>query len=193
MSVTPPSSVKSLILLMLFSVSCALAIAIFSVQKFGPTGAYDVKNALVTPYLLENMSFDEVDNRTGASTRFVFDQLLYSYQDPDTRQIRTVPLTMSQYRQFYDTISGDSSIVEGGAGLGALFDGELSRLILKVKTVTDDPLQSEKLVFQQIEFGTDGNFYRIELREQLNPPEPWAFFHHIGIKDKIHKLFVDKK
>lgn len=192
MVVSQPSSIKSLILLMLFSVVCAMAISIFSIQKFGPIGAYEVKNALITPYLLENMSYDDVDTKTGAPTRFVFDQLLFTYTDSVTQKEVTLPVTLEKYRLFYDTIISDSS-VNDTTSLASLFDGaNPPKLIVKVKTVAQDALQRESEVFQEIQYANEGNFYRIELREELNPQAEWAYYNHPGIKNKIFNLFAEK-
>lgn len=191
MTVSQASNVRSLIILMFFSVACAFAIAIFSVQTFGPTGSYEVKNALITPYLLENMSYNDTDTKTGAETRFVFDQLLYTYRDTHAQKTLTKPITLQDYRRFYEVINGDSSIVDGGSNLETLFN-DADQLVINVKTVTDDPLQSEKKLFQEIHFAREGNFYRIELREDMNPQEKWAYYNHLGITAAIKQLFVEK-
>lgn len=192
MVVSQPSSIKSLILLMSFSVACALGMSIFMVQKFGPTGAYEVKNALITPYLLENMSYNDVDTKTGAPTRFEFDKLLFTYTDSVSQKPVTVPVSLSQYRTFYETIISDISINDT-TSLTALFDRPSPyKLVVKVKTIAENAAQKEALDFQEIEFASEGNFYRIQLREELNPQAQWAYYNHPDIRKKIFNIFVEK-
>lgn len=188
MTATQASNVKSLIILMLLSVGCAVAIAVYSVRTFGPSGVYEVENTLITPYLLENMSYDDFDTKTGAQTRFVYDELLYSYWHKNSQKNLTVPIDLQLYRHFYDIVRSDSSIPDGGENLNGLFH-DADNLSIKVKTVSDDPLSKETKIFQSVQFAREGNFYRIQLREELQPDGEWAYFNHLGITEKIRKLF----
>lgn len=186
MTVTPASSVKSLLLLMTCSVACALAIAYFSVQQFGPSGNYEVKNALITPYLLENMDYNAPETGTGAEVRYVFDELIYSFYEASSHKWISQTLSMQDYRNFYDIISSDISTP--GYSFETLFNGaNASKLTVKVRPAEGN---TGSEVFQEVEFAPEGNFYRIELREELNPQGKWAYYNHPGITKKINTLFV---
>jgi hypothetical protein len=182
--------IKNLLLVISSGVLCALLISLFFVYNYGPSGQYGVANALLSPDVLEKLSFNDLDTKTGKMTRFDFEGIEFSYYDTH-KQWRRNAVSTEQYRSFYNSIYNDVSILDESHAIENLFNKEgAATLTLKVSTENHSAKDDETKNFQQVNFVANGDYYRIELRESKSPQaSKWAYYHHPRIYQSALQQF----
>jgi hypothetical protein len=171
--------IKNLLLVISSGILCALLISLFFVYNYGPSGQYIVRNALLSPDVLEKLSFNDIDTKTGKMTRFDFEGIEFTYYDIQ-KQWKRNSISTEQYRSFYKSIDNDVSILDESHAIESLFNKEgAATLTLKVSTENRSEKSDEIKNFQQVNFVANGDYYRIELRESKSPQSSkWAYYHH---------------
>lgn len=184
--------ISSLIFLIFSAVGCAILFSVIVVNYYGPTGNYSTNQTLLEPDLIPVLSFNDSNNKTGAQSRFVFGEMTFSYFDVVDQSQKTVAVTIDQYREFYQTVQSEKSIVDVPSDIEGLFmQGNPSRLELSVRTESDAAWQKDVKIFQRIEFANEGNFFRVQLREERDPStSEWAYYYHPTIKQQVFNQFV---
>lgn len=191
MAVQQKSNYAGLITVLGTAILSAFLLAGLTLYHFGPSGQYTIRKALVDPMLLQNMSFNQLNSKTGGESRFVFDKMVYSFYDASKRGVQAVPVTFDQYKTFYALILGETSIADVSPSVEALFDSaQPATLRLDIRTEGSSALQRETQMFQEIQFANEGNFYRIALREEQSPVGKWAYYYHPEISEKVRNLFT---
>lgn len=47
-------------------------------------------------------------------------------------------------------------------------------------------------IFLEANFVNEGDYYRVQLRNDVGATNPWAYFYHPGIYQKVMQLFAKK-
>lgn len=176
--------IRNLLIILLSSVLCGIVLSLFFIYRFGPLGDYIVQNTLLPSEMIETLSYNDKNYKTGGISRFVFDGIEFSYVDSEGMH-QTIQIDTEQYKKIYDTMKSDKSIEKVSPQLSGLFDKKNSSLMIKVRTESQKEWQEEKKNFQEIDFAHEG-FYRIELIN--DPSSRWVYFEHPGIDQKILQI-----
>lgn len=185
------SEIRKLITVLSSAIIAAFLLSFFFVYNYGPSGRYLVKNALLSPELTTTLSYNDINHKTGGSSRFVFDSIEFSNADSYSKQQRQLKITPEQYAQFYQLVSSDKSLQNSTEDLLALFGkGIAASLVIKVNTENHAAWQEESRVFQEVDFTKEGNYYRISLHDEKMGK--WIYFYHPNIFAKVTDLFIPK-
>ena len=179
-------------LLVVFGSAACLAIILTlgMLYYYNPSGVYLARNVLIAPDSASTMRFSEGESRRGNSERLVLDDIIFSFYDLDTRQIKKMHVDMKEYGVFYDLTSNDRSMEAISDDVRVLFQGsKLASMILNVRGENEQTTQSISKVFLQVDFSDSGNYYRVQLRTQ-GSQDTWAYFHHQGIYQKSKNIFT---
>jgi len=179
------SQIKSLILVMTLSVVAAFGILGLFVWYYSPSSNYLVKYVLLSPDIMPEISYNDYNPKTGGKSRFVFDDLIYTYFEKVTNQWHTSAVSLEEYKNIYRQIANLSSL---DGDTEQFFGGpEQTILTIKVKTESNAAWQVVDKDFQTVQFSKD-DYFRVELHEQ-NPGKHWAYFYMPGIYAEVNKGF----
>jgi hypothetical protein len=165
--------------LVIFSgIAAAVALSVFFLYFYGPSGTYKLDNVLLSPEVSEGLRYQE----KGQGYRFSHFEFLY-YQE-ETNNWKSVAVNEERYRRFYDMVKGDKGESLAGDRLKEPFY-ETNPAILSL-VVKKEGAQDEQ-VFQELQIAVKGDVYRVQLREEQTSPQ-WAYFLHPGIYAKTLSL-----
>lgn len=179
-SLSTRQQIRNLILLITSGVLCAFLLSGLLVYYYGPTGQYVVRNALLDPGVLPRLAYDD------HNSRFVFDSIDFSYFDTAQKQWKHLAISPEHYRKFYSTIESDVSLEKVEQSVEALFN-QVGAATLSLKVRSE--YKSETKTFQQVQLLNNGDYYRIQLREESSPTR-WIYFRHPGIYNQALQLFT---
>ncbi len=176
--------VRNLLLVMGSAVACALALALWMLYQYNPTGRYLAKNVLLSPQIMSQISYPETDPKTGATLRYVFDSFEFSYFDTAKKTWSHSTVKPEAYREFYQAVAEDVSILPISEEMRALFSKTPPTTLLV--HMHQGGATDGKITFQEVDFAPGGDFYRIQLRVEA---ETWAYFFHPGIERYAKAVF----
>lgn len=187
---TPPArkEIRNLLGVLIGSVLCALVFGGMLLHYYGPGGRYLAKNVLLSPHIAPGLSYTDRDLKTGVKGRFSFDSIDFSYYDNSTKKWLHIPVTPSNYDAFYALVSDEKSLSEVGENIKELFEKTPSST-LSLKVHSDSETHAPAKSFQDIHFVSEGDYYRVELREE-GAQDTWAYFYHPGIYQEVLQLFT---
>lgn len=162
----------------------AFLVAAFFIAKYGPSGNYLLYDALLAPDILNKLSYNDINPKTGKFEHFIFDKVEFSYFD---KTWKTVPVDLQKYATFYKNLAKQESILNPGVEIIGLFTLNSSKLSLIVKS--DNAKNPLTKVFQEVQFANDENHFRILLHEQ-SVGQNWVYFYLPGIGKEAFSLFV---
>jgi hypothetical protein len=183
---TPIKQIRNLLMVLFGGVAFGVLIFLYFLYYYGPNGQYIAKNVILAPEVIQTMSFKDSNLRTGGNTRFVFQDIEFSYKDLKLNQWHRIKVPLESYAKFYALVSNDRSI--SPEGIEDLFR-QSARLILTIKTESNAEWQNSSKTFQEIHFSDEGNHFRVELHQE-NPSEPWVYFYHPGIVEKFLNIVI---
>lgn len=179
--------IRNLLLVLFTGAAFAFLLVGGALYMYGPTGQYLVKDALLSPEMTQGLSYDDANAKTGGSSRFVFKDIAFTYYSG--KWIK-VPVSVDAYRQFYQPIAKEKSLLEVPADVEKLFvAGTPAKLSIIVTTESDASWQAATKDFQQVEFA--GDYYRVLLREG-NAGTHWVYFKRPGVYNEALNLFSGK-
>jgi hypothetical protein len=179
------SQIRNLLCVLAAGAIAALLFVLFLVHSYGPTGRYEANNVLIAPNLIESLAFDDIDPKTGASTRFVFDTITFTSHSPPGKNDA---VTIDAYAAFYQRLSGKESIANSEAIDPSLFSsGKIASLDIIVKTKDSAKWQKTTKILQHIELAPE-SFVRVQLRD-LGNGISFAYFVDKDIYNYAQKLF----
>ena len=188
---TSRNEIRNLLAVILSGVLCAFILAGAMLYYYGPTGRYYARNVLLSPLLTTQISFQDANPKTGEITRFVFDGIEISFYDKVQKAWKHVAVSPEAYNRFYDAVSQDVSLDKVTSDIQDLFlKGNPSKLTLRVRTESRAESHAATKIFQEVLFANEGNYYRVELREQGPGRGEWAYFYHPGIYMETMKLLT---
>ena len=96
-----------------------------------------------------------------------------------------------QYRIFYNEIKADKSLTDVSDEIKNEFNkGHPLKLKILIRTESPASWQALEKVFQEINFSSHGNYFRVQLRESDSGADSnYAYFYHVDIYQKALDLF----
>jgi len=166
----------------------ALAITGFLLYRYGPTGSYQASNALLTLDVIQKLSFVNDPHKEGKNaSRYVFNDIIWYYQDENTRQWNKKNISLGQYEAIYQLLSKDKSLTDSIEEIQSEFmRAQPAALTLTVKQENNP--QSSTMVLEEIQMIPHGNLYRIKLMKGGPEVEDWVYFEHPQIYQKVSQL-----
>ncbi|MEI8366182.1 MAG: hypothetical protein WCF65_07160 [Parachlamydiaceae bacterium] len=179
--------IKSLLCVLGTGFLAALVLSISMLYYYNPHGKYLAENVLLTPENAFGLSFAESGARS--KERVLFDHFDFSYYNDKTKQKKVIEINREQYAKFYASVSRDISLSDVNDTIRNRFvQGPHASLALVVKS----PGGSSKSVFSEVEFSFDGDYYRVQLRQQGAAGGDWAYYYHPGIYRTVMESLLDK-
>lgn len=186
---TQRKDIFSLLALMGTAILVAILLSVVIVMLYGPTGRYSVNTALLAPELIPTLSYNDTNNKTGGSSRFVFDSIEFTFPDASLKQ-QNLQIDPNQYSRFYQLIASDKSLLDPPPEVISLFTHDpLASIAIKVRTESHAKWQDETKLFQQIDIVND--YFRVSLHEEVLTGN-WVYFYHPQIYQKTLNLFIPK-
>lgn len=170
---------------------CACALAWLMIVYYGPSGSYLVRNALLSPDLIQNLTYNETLSKNGASSTYVFDKIEFSYFDETEKKWIKLIVPIELYRSFYQRIESEKSLLDMPDDVvNETFKNTPASLSLIVHAQNNSVMTQ---TFQEVQFPKNGDYYRITLREQTSKPSgSWIYYYHPGIYKEALQLFTSK-
>lgn len=178
---TPAKQIRNLLVILSGGAACAILLTLFLLYNYSPEGHYLIKNALLSPDVIAQISLDKKKGKQEA----VFDKIEYSYQDIETKKRTAVPIDKATYAKFYNMISNDKSLLDIPADIAAAFN----QMPVSSLTIHDNAQQIQ--IFQEVQFLYKGDYYRLQLRESA--ASNWIYFYHPHIYEDAFNLFTGLK
>lgn len=149
------------LLVVLFSgMMAACLIGAYFLYYYNPSGNYLAKNVLLDVTTIEKLSIRDI---------------VYVRYDQANLRENKISLSLEQYERFYELVANDRSLpVEKGESHFRMKGSHL-------KFYTAD-----KKVYQQVDFSSDGEFYRVPLFEHKGE-RPFAYFQHANLLQSVFK------
>lgn len=169
---------------MIFGVVTAFLIVGFSIIYYGPTGRYFANSVVIEPNVLAQLNYNDYNPETGGSDRYVFDEITFEKGD----EILKMGIDLTTYAKFYELIKDDKSLSPLSPVKEAFNSNKLAILKIFVRTESPAAWQKNVKIFQEMEFDSQGNYYRVQLHESEKGIH-WVYFHHPEILSKILHIF----
>lgn len=174
----PPAAkrdIRNLMLLLAIGVTAAFLLAGLFLYNYGPSGRYAAQNVLLDPKLLTDL---------GSKKNLTFKSIEFNFYDDSKKEWKKLNIDINQYAKFYQLVANEKSLEDVSADVKSLFSsGKPATINIFVKSDGVDK------VFQEIVFAPQGNYFRVELRDQ-SAKEQWAIFHYPQIYQTVHNLFI---
>lgn len=180
--------IRNLLFVIFSGILGAFAVALGMLYYYNPNGSYLAGNVLLSPESTQVLRFNDVNPKTGATSKFVFDQVEFSYFDAKLKQRRNLSVDRDNYVKLFQSISSDRSL-EATDEIKNLFNKDPSKLVLKIRSETNVAANAISKPFIEVDFANEGDYYRIELHEE-NSLDSWAYFYHPGIYSKVFNIFI---
>lgn len=182
--------IRNLLFVLGSSIASALFLILGLLYIYGPTGQYVAKNTLIQASELPQLNYNGINPHTNQSDRYRFDKIVYAYWDKVLQKEAKTEVPLDRYEAFYNLVKNDESLLNPAPEIEALFRKNIpSRLEIRVKSESQEPLYKDVKNLLVIEFSEKGDHYRVELNED-NKGMHWAYYFHSGITPKTFKLFV---
>ncbi len=183
---TPKKQITNLLIILFAGFSCAILLTLFFLYNYGSEGHYLLKNTLLSPEVLSQISLD-TKNGQHASHAYL-NKIEFSQQDIETKKRTTRAVNKKTYSKFYDMISSDKSLIDIPIDLMAAFNSmPVSSLVIMIQDLNKNVLEKNQL-FQEVQFLYKGDYYRLELRD--SSATNWIYFYHPHIYDDALLLFT---
>jgi hypothetical protein len=157
------------------SVMAALLITLFFVVEYSPKAGYVVNAVLIEPDILTEFNYNDVDPKTGAMDRFVFDSIVVKNGAVE------IPFPMAQYQALYKKIALEQSVEP----MESVFSAPSTlKLVIYSRTESPAAWQAAKKEFQLVEFSPAEGFFRVELHEG-DPGIHWVYFRQKGVYESV--------
>lgn len=157
------------------SVIAALLVTFFFVAEYSPKAGYVVNAVLIEPDILAEFNYNDLDPKTGAMDRFVFDSIVVKNGSVE------IPFSMEQYRALYKKIALENSVEP----IESLFSAPSTlKMIIYSRTESPAAWQAAKKAFQSVEFSPSESYFRVELHESDSGVH-WAYFRQKGVYEYL--------
>lgn len=190
---TQPSAriqIRNLLLVLFSGVGCAVALMLFMLYYYGPSGRYAVKNVLLSPDTIHIISSGGATPKKGVQARLHLDKIELAYWLPEVKGWRRLEIDQEHYMKFYNSIANDNSILEVPEDVVNQFYREhTATLSISVRADSAANSQPSPTIFQQVSLPEHGDYFRIQIRSQ-NTSGDWAYFRHPHVYQDALKLLL---
>lgn len=183
---TVKSQITQLLLVIGAGVIGGLGLTGLLLYNYGPTGSYMAANTLLTPEIIQKISYDDSTLGKQRASRYVFDQIAFTYLSLETNQWKKINLSLDQYAKLYQLLMNDKSLLNYSESIPPEFSRNQSA-ILTVTAKSENNPNSPSQILEEIQFLPNHSHYRIQVRGSHENSLNWAYFEHPGIYQKIMK------
>lgn len=181
--------IRNLLVVLSSALLTAVVVAAVLLHQYGPSGRYAFSGTLLAPELVQALSFNDTNSKTGGISRFIFSDIAYQYYDYQKKQWQQISVPVEQYSTFYQFVGNQQSVSEDDERVSLFSEGMPSKLLIMSQTESSASWQELKKPFQEVQFAKSGDDFRVQLRED-NIGSHWAYFHVPGILKKAHSFFA---
>lgn len=177
---------KIFIVLMLGGV-CAVLVAGLVLYYFKPMSGPSADSILPYPSAVEDLSFTE------QNIRYVFDHVEFLYPNEATNEWEKFDINPDQYEQIFEMLSNATSLLDAPDHVRSFFDwDEPAKLTLFARREGSDGLSKEPVPFQEVQFLTTDDYFRIQVRGDGQEAN-WAYFYYPNIYNMVLKVLVPQQ
>ena len=181
--------IKRMLSTILAAMICAIAIAVYTIYSYGPSGRYIAGNIILSPHVLERMNVKDLNSKTSHPTSFIFDSIEFSYFDKLKSELRQLKVDLITYEKFYTIVASDKSLKDIAKEIEEEFNqGLLATLMLMMRTDSVSSLPTTK-IFQVIQY-SEHDYFRVQLQGG-NGTNEWAYFYKPYVYRDIMHLFTN--
>ena len=181
--------IRNLLLVLFLGIICAITISLFFLHYYGPPGTYQLKNVMIEPGHFKHLSYSDKNSGKEKAGRYSFEEILFDLWDPEYKKWIKKSVPLEQYRMFYQR-NADEKSLEASEQVERLF-----RLHHPARLTVNVSEQNEKgnfKIFQEVQF-VQGDYFRIELREQRTNGVNWVYFYKPGIYLEVKDIFLNEQ
>lgn len=171
---TASQLIKRLFSVIGMGIAAAIAVAVFFIYFFSPSGSYPISEVLIDPTVAKELRY-QVDG-----SKFIFDHVEILHFSETSNTWETKKIDLEKYQKFYALIKSDKSEAYPGESVQNTFY-QANPAILSI-VVRKEGANTEQ-VFQELQISTTKGVYRVKLREEQVIPQ-WAYFTHPDIYQK---------
>lgn len=168
----------------------AVILALSFLYFLGPTGSYTIRNILLSPDVAEHLSYMDAVNGSKGKAHYIFDRIEFLHYNQQTGEWKRKSIEPKAYHDFYHLILGDSSLTivpEHVVGLFTRSNPSILSIVVKREGITSTA--EEARAFQEVQILPEGDYYRVQLRQQSDAPS-WAYFFHEEIYSESLKVLL---
>lgn len=186
---TPKRQITNLLFILLAGAACAILVTFFMLYRYGPEGHYLLKNALLSPQVLSQISHNEKNLKSNLGA-MILEKIEFSYQDFDTKKKTVIPVSKDKYAQFYHQIAEDKSIYDVPQEIITAFNQMPASSLMILVQGHQKNASAQNPIFQEVQFLFKGDYYRLQLREASGTN--WIYFYHPRVYDDAIRFFTGK-
>ena len=179
--------IKNILAVLSSAIICAGLLSIAFIYYYGPSGRYLAGNSLLDPHLIETISYRDEHPRTGKKVLFNFDQIEFSYFDPQKGQKKVRDIPLQNYQQFYHLIASEKSLEHVTNQIEDYFiKSRPTILTISMKTAEGSDSTVTK-TFQVVQFVQE-DYFRVQLHG--SEQGEWAYFYQSGLYKNAMQIFT---
>lgn len=179
------------LLVMGASLAVALLTVYFLITHYGPTGSYKMGSIILSPEVIGNLSYQEVDPN-GGKKRYVLDKVELVFAEPEARRWSRIELSHEEYARFYELLAAEQSIPVTEELANNFLQSEVMSLSVLVRPDRSLSGAWQQRSFQEIQFAAQGDSFRVELRVD-DPSGSWAYFQRPGVYNEVRQLLTSRR
>lgn len=183
-------AIRNLLSVLFTAFAVTIALVGYMLWHYNPDGLYQASSTLLTAEVAKNMSFKETNSASGSRINFVFDEIEFAYRNSTTGDWKPIKVDLQAYSKFFDLVKDDRSLsaVEIEEAVKLFSTEQPATLALKLRNNSAKSAGENSMIFQEVQFDTRRDFYRVNLHEQT-ATATWAYFHHDNVYKKIIQIF----
>ena len=180
------SHVKSLLFVFSSSILSSFLLMGIMLYYYSPSGNYLSQNVLLDPKNIFELSFS--DREGLLKERYKVDRIEWIYFDKALKEKKTLLLSETEYAAIYALLKNDESLKNPDRSVVDQFDKmNLSFLNLIIKNQLNSNTPTS--LFLKVEFSDEGDYYRVNIRQQGLERDSWVYFFHREIYKTLMKSF----
>lgn len=179
--------IRNFLLVLGSGVLLALIAVFWMIRVEGYDRAIYVREVLLSPETMEAMSNRAVRVGGKEYVRYLVESVDYSYYDAKNGKWDMLTVDIAPYQALWKLTEGDRGSLQVEETVQKLFDdAKISTLAIYVRR--EMPYQKEGLneLFQQVQFPSKGDWYRVQMHDEDNKAD-WVYFYHPGIQTESLK------
>lgn len=171
---------------------CVLSLMAWKVKT---SGTYEAKALLISPKAIETMKeYHPISDREA----YVFNRVEFEILDAQGGHWlrRTIPV--EHYVHFYEAVMANRSVADLSEETLQKFEERLLGRMVVTLRPKDMPFGTEGaeknlVIFQEVQFSSGGNLFRISVEEKQGEPARWAYFENPQISVLVIEDFLQQR